>query len=188
MALMVLAANSPTRNKWVFFSAVVIAFVAPVLLLTQSVNTALVVLSLWIYFCGFNTLEALLPSLVSRLAPAAGKGSAMGVYNTFQFMGVFFGGLLGGVIYGSLGVNAVFVTVALVLSLWAFTSYTVRPFRLLDSLTVRIKPEALSACRDAFSAIEGVEEVMVFEDEQVAYLKIDKQALDQTALDALIRQ
>ena len=51
-------------------------------------------LTLWIFFVGFNALEAMLPSLVSRVAPAADKGSAIGVYNTLQFLGVFVGCLL----------------------------------------------------------------------------------------------
>src|SRR3989441_11045384 len=48
------------------------------------------------FFVAFNVLEAMLPSLVSRMAPSRGRGVAIGVYNTTQTLGGFFGGLLGG--------------------------------------------------------------------------------------------
>ena len=61
---------------------------------------------LWVFFVGFNYLEATLPSLVSKTVFAGGKGTAMGVYSTCQFLGAFAGGAAGGWIlqYMSLGV------------------------------------------------------------------------------------
>lgn len=55
---------------------------------------------LWLFFGAFNALEALLPALVSRHAPAGSKGLTMGVYSTHQFLGIFVGGALGGWLYG----------------------------------------------------------------------------------------
>lgn len=185
MALMVITASSPTRNKWVFFASICLLVLAQVLLVIRPVNSLLVTVALFFFFWGFNTLEALLPSLVSRLAPAAGKGSAMGVYNTFQFTGVFFGGFFGGLLYGQFGVTATFVLLGLVLVWWAWFAYKSDPFRLLDSLTVKINPAIRDVCREAFRDIEGVEEVIVFKGESVAYLKVDKSRLDTAALDAL---
>jgi MFS family permease len=186
MAIMVVIASSPKRNKWVFFVAICLLILAQLLMVIRPVTSLMVATALFFFFWGFNTLEALLPSLVSRLAPAAGKGSAMGVYNTFQFMGVFFGGFFGGLLYGQFGVTATFIVMGLVLVGWAWFAFKSEPFRLLDSLTVKINPEILDSCRAAFRAIEGVEEVIVFEGETVAYLKVDKSRLDTAALDALV--
>ncbi len=185
MALMVISASSPKRNKWVFFAAVCLLVLAQILLVVRPVSMLLVTVALFIFFWGFNTLEALLPSLVSRLAPAAGKGSAMGVYNTFQFTGVFFGGFFGGLLYGQFGVTVTYVIIGLILAAWAWFAFKAEPFRLLDSLTVKINPALLVSRREAFRAVEGVEEVIVFEGESVAYLKVDKARLDTAALDAL---
>ncbi|MFT4613806.1 MAG: MFS family permease [Bacteroidia bacterium] len=55
-------------------------------------------LGLWLFFVGFNYLEATLPSLVSKLVFEGGKGTAMGVFSTCQFLGAFFGGATGGLI------------------------------------------------------------------------------------------
>jgi predicted MFS family arabinose efflux permease len=72
-------------------------------------------------------LEALLPSLVSRLAPAESRGVAIGVYNTTQTLGVFFGGLLGGAVAKYYGTTAVFGVCALLVVLWLLLALGMRP-------------------------------------------------------------
>jgi len=70
------------------------------------------------YFVAFNVLEAMLPSLVSRLAPARGRGVAIGVYNTTQTLGVFFGGLFGGWMARHHGASGVFIGCAVLCAVW----------------------------------------------------------------------
>lgn len=70
------------------------------------------------FFSAFNLLEAALPSLVSRLAPAHLRGAAMGAYSTSQFMGAFVGGAIGGIALGRLGVSGVFLCAAATTLLW----------------------------------------------------------------------
>jgi MFS family permease len=70
------------------------------------------------FFSGFNLLEAALPSLVSRLAPAALRGAAMGAYSTSQFLGAFVGGALGGIALGRLGTTGVFEAAAAMTLVW----------------------------------------------------------------------
>jgi len=76
------------------------------------------VFALWLFFVGFNTLEASLPSLLTRFAPEGLRGTALGVYATAQFMGAFLGGALGGLVYGRFGVEGVFIFCALAAALW----------------------------------------------------------------------
>lgn len=71
-----------------------------------------------VFFSAFNLLEAALPSLVSRLAPAHLRGAAMGAYSTSQFIGAFVGGTLGGIALGQLGPDGVFVCAAALTLLW----------------------------------------------------------------------
>ncbi|MCP1373934.1 MFS transporter [Dyella lutea] len=71
-----------------------------------------------LFFSGFNLLEASLPSLVSRLAPAELRGAAMGAYSTSQFVGAFVGGALGGYALGRLGPAGVFACAAAMTLLW----------------------------------------------------------------------
>jgi MFS family permease len=67
---------------------------------------------LLLFFVGFNLLEASLPSLVSRSAPAGHRGAALGVYSSLQFLGTFCGGALGGLVLGQGGVTGVFLCAA----------------------------------------------------------------------------
>jgi MFS family permease len=73
---------------------------------------------LFAFFVAFNILEAILPSLVSRVAPARARGTAIGVYNTAQTLGLFFGGLMGGWIAGRYGAGPVFATCAALVLAW----------------------------------------------------------------------
>ena len=73
---------------------------------------------LFVFFWGFNVLEASLPSMVSRLAPAAAKGAALGVYNTAQSLGLFAGGAIAGWILTRADGAAVFMACAGLLALW----------------------------------------------------------------------
>lgn len=75
-------------------------------------------LGLVLFFVAFNVLEATLPSLISRTAPPAAKGAALGVYNTTQALGLFAGGALGGYLAQHFGDNSVFATAAAVAAVW----------------------------------------------------------------------
>jgi predicted MFS family arabinose efflux permease len=73
---------------------------------------------LFVFFCGFNVLEATQPSLASRLAPSGVRGTAMGVYNTLQSLGFFVGGWLGGYLVKSWGSQALFLGCAAAMLVW----------------------------------------------------------------------
>jgi MFS family permease len=73
---------------------------------------------LFVFFCGFNVLEATQPSLASRLAPSAVRGTAMGVYNTLQSLGFFVGGWLGGYLVKTWGSQALFLSCAGAMLVW----------------------------------------------------------------------
>ncbi|WP_417277168.1 MFS transporter [Castellaniella sp.] len=83
---------------------------------------ALVVAALIGFFVCFNILEALQPSLVSRVAPPAYKGLALGFYNTAQSLGVFAGGLLGGILVSRSGPSMVFWVCAMLAAVWLYTA------------------------------------------------------------------
>ena len=83
--------------------------------------TALVILLLG-FFVAFNILEASLPSLVSRTAPASAKGAALGVYNTTQSLGLFVGGAAGGWLMQHYGQVPVFAFGAVLIVLWGIAA------------------------------------------------------------------
>ncbi|MVW71277.1 MFS transporter [Bordetella sp. 15P40C-2] len=79
------------------------------------------------FFVMFNVLEALQPSLVSRVAPAQYKGLALGFYNTAQAAGLFCGGALGGWLASSMSANAVFIGAALLSAVWLAVTWALKP-------------------------------------------------------------
>jgi len=79
------------------------------------------------FFVAFNVLEALLPSLVSRIAPVAARGAAIGVYNTAQTLGLFFGGLAGGWLAKHHGAGVLFGTCAVLALGWLAVALGMRP-------------------------------------------------------------
>ena len=134
------------------------------------------------FFCFMNTLEALLPSLVSRLAPAAAKGSAMGIYSSSQFMGSFVGGAGAGWLYGSVGASGLFAVVALMCLAWGVLLMGFKPPRKMATHRRALSEEERGRGDGLIAELEsipGVEEVVIALDEGVAYLKVDKARFQQ---------
>ncbi len=144
---------------------------------------------LWVFFCGFNALEAMLPSLVSRVSPAADKGTAIGIFNTFQFFGVFVGGGLAGWMSGGYGAGAVFLLCAVLVLAWLVIAWLSPAFRLSSSRVIHIGDSANHSHREALvdriQAVRGVQEVTIVRGETLAYLKVDDRELDIAALQKL---
>jgi MFS family permease len=78
---------------------------------------------LFIFFLSFNLLEAFLPSWVSRVAPQEHRGLALGIYNTTQSLGLFSGGLVGGIMASQLGPQAVYWVCAAAILVWGIISF-----------------------------------------------------------------
>jgi len=83
-------------------------------------------ISLFLFFLGFNTLEASQPSLTSRLAPTHARGAALGVYNTLQSIGLFAGGAGGGWLMRHVGSDGLFLACALLCLLWLAVAWPMR--------------------------------------------------------------
>jgi len=100
MVPFIIVAEKKRKMKPIFIFAILLVAAAQLLMggLTADSKIALFVL-LFLYFMAFNLLEASLPSLVSKIAPAGQKGAAMGVYSSSQFFGAFVGGAAGGWLY-----------------------------------------------------------------------------------------
>jgi MFS family permease len=125
MAPPILYADRRNRQKPVLLGSIVLLVAVEAgLVFSQSVMAYAI--ALLAFFVAFNVLEALLPSLVTRLAPAHARGAAIGVYNTTQTLGLFVGGLAGGWLAKHYGAAAVFAGCALLSALWLAAARTMR--------------------------------------------------------------
>ncbi len=98
---------------WAFFILAVAMAVLPV-----SASLAALGVVLAVYFLGFNLLEASMPALLSRITGSRGRGRRLGVYSTFQFLGAFFGGVVGGWLLGSFGSETALFAASAASLLW----------------------------------------------------------------------
>ena len=117
MVPMMILAERGGRLHQVFLVAIALVFAA-VAALGFTSTTLVFYIGLWVFFVGFNYLEATLPSLVSKAVFAGGKGTAMGVYSTCQFLGAFAGGAAGGWMLQHLGLAALVGVCLLLAALW----------------------------------------------------------------------
>ena len=83
-------------------------------------------LLLFVFFCGFNVLEASQPSMASRIAPPQARGAALGVYKTLQSLGFFVGGVLGGWLVKHGGTGGLFATCAGAMVVWLVVAWPMR--------------------------------------------------------------
>jgi len=192
MIPMVIIAEAKRKMKPVFVLAIVFLATAQVLMALWGTSLSMIALSLFVFFVGFNVLEATLPSLISKIAPASAKGTAMGVYNTCEFFGAFVGGVLGGLLYIPAEHNEAqaFMVIAGLLALWVLVALTMSPPRHVATRMLHIDvpdEDAVEALRQRLLAIHGVAEVEIFPDEQVAYCKVDNKTLDDDALSMAVQ-
>jgi MFS family permease len=121
------------RLRPVFLAAILLVMLVQVGYAMQPASLLPFALLLLVYFWAFNVLEASLPSLASRLAPADARGAALGVYNTTQALGLFAGGALGGLVYQHFGGAAVFSGCALLMLAWLLVAAGARRWPLAAS-------------------------------------------------------
>jgi len=140
---------------------------------------------LWLFFSAFNLLEASMPSLVAKLAPASHKGTAMGAYSTSQFLGVFLGGLVGGSLSEFYGITGIAAFNIGLLVLWLGLAVSMKKPNFFTSYLLNVgkvsEQEALDVIK-GLSQVVGVVDVTVIAEDGIAYLKIDKKLVDMDAL------
>lgn len=128
-----------------------------------------------VFFIGFNFLESNLPALVSSVAPAGKKGSAMGLYASFQFFGAFLGGAIAGVLRQYEGIESVFILAILLCICWLLLLAGLNGSQRLKryTLTVNVTASEASHLAHQLANLAGVNDVTVIPQERAAYLKVD---------------
>ena len=216
LALVEKAGLPKEQHWWVYLTALLISFFAMIpfiiygekkrkmkrVLLGAVVTLMLTELFFWkfgdslralvvgtvVFFTAFNLLEASLPSLISKVSPAGGKGTAMGVYSTSQFLGSALGGILGGWLFQHGGLSVVFLGCAGLAALWLAFAVTMREPPYVTSLRLPLSPEALreAGLAERLKAVTGVTDAVVVAQEAAIYIKLDTELLDRATLEQLV--
>jgi len=106
------------KTKYILLLCIFLLIVSQIIFFTSNLNFAVFLLTLTIFFVAFNTVEAILPSLLSRTVSTSKRGLAMGIFSTSQFLGTFIGGAIGGLIYDIFDLNSVFLFTIFVAIIW----------------------------------------------------------------------
>jgi predicted MFS family arabinose efflux permease len=122
----VLQAGNPVLLRRWFIVSIAILLIAHLALPWLQGSVWLLSLFLLAFFSPFNALEAMLPTLTTRLAPAHAKGTAIGLYSTIQFFGTFLGASAGGVLYKNWGAGAVIGFDVVLLAIWLILALGMR--------------------------------------------------------------
>lgn len=178
------------KLKRIFVGAIGIMFGAQLLFASSVSHFWGIVVSLSAYFIAFNVLEASLPSLISKIAPAASKGTAIGVYNTAQSLGVFIGGTLGGYLSHYHGFASVFVFCSVLMGLWLVFAVSMQTPPAVKSKMYHVEDLSAAAAKKlsrSLAKLTGVREAVVLADEGLVILKVDmQQAFDESEAMRLI--
>ena len=191
----IIYAEKHAKTKLVFVSAIGLMLAAQLMFAGSIHHFWGIVISLSIYFVAFNILEASLPSIISKIAPAAAKGTAIGVYNTSQSLGIFVGGAFGGYLSHSLGFASVFIFCSIMIFLWLLMAVSMQPpatvktkmYGMVDTGKALTAKQAESL-RNKLAKLTGVIEAVVLPQEHTIILKIDKlQDWDESQVHQLLR-
>ena len=190
MAPAIIYGEKRDKLKPVFIGSVALMLVAQMSLMSVQSSVLGLAGALLAYFVAFNVLEASLPSLISKLAPASAKGTAMGVYNTAQALGLFAGGAAGGWLAQHHGFAAVFAFCGVLMLVWLLLALGMRTPPAIRTRMYRVEglDEARAALlRSELAALAGVREVAVMAEEGMAVLKVAKSGWDEAAAMQLIK-
>jgi len=164
-----------------FLAAIGLVGVAGVVIYLGRGSLAGVASGLLLFFVGFNILEASLPSLVSKAAPAGLRGTGIGIYNMAEFAGAGLGGAMGGALYAH-GTSTLFVALLAVAVGWPLIALTMAPIRYLTSVMVEVGGvtdlAAVATAEVALAAVRGVREVILYPGETTCFLKCDAKGYD----------
>ena len=188
---LIILSEKTNQLKLVFVSAIAFLIVCQLLLIAFYHSAVEIGIILFFFFTAFTLLEAMLPSLISKIAPIRQKGTALGIYSSAQFFGIFLGGSVGGWIFSHFQQVGVLIFCAIVALLWLLLAITMKSPVYLSTVILKldeyVKQSVVSLKKNLY-AISGVSEAVISTQENLIYLKIDKTIITEDELRKRIRQ
>jgi MFS family permease len=186
----IIVAEKVGRMKEVFITTITVLAASLLALAVGGSDATIVVAALIGFFTAFNIMEAMLPSLVTKIAPVDAKGTATGIYSSSQFLGIFVGGAVGGWTSAFAGAAGVFAFTVIVALLWLAVAATMRQPGQYSSYLAHLgllDQQEVGTLAAKLRTAPGVIEAVVAPDEGVAYLKIDRASFDAAAVARILR-
>ena len=178
----IILAEKYRKMRGIFLTAIGGIILGLIFMIFGFESKYILLLGLGLFFIAFNVMEALLPSWLSKAAPIQSKATAMGVNASGQFLGAFCGGILGGQLIMLNNTAMGWGILTAIAIIWLIISFGLSQPRYLSSLVLRLpETKQTDEWTSQLLAIRGIEEVLVMPEQQVAYVKVDKLQIDDTA-------
>ena len=187
----IIAAEKYRHMKGVFVSAVTALIASQIMLYFGAGKAFVLAAALIVFFSAFNVMEAILPSLITKVAPAHVKGTAMGLYSSLQFLGIFVGGIIGGFAHQRGGAAAVFALTTSLALFWLLAAASMaQPSYVTTRLIpiAEIQPANAEDLARKLRLVPGVVEAVIVAEENLAYLKVDAKSFDAAMFDAAMAE
>jgi MFS family permease len=186
MMPIIMVAERHQRMKSVFIGAVFITTISQFALLAFHQNWLTLCIAMLLYFVAFNVLEAVLPSQISRQANSTNKGTAMGIYSSCQFLGIFVGGAAAGILFHFAGHNGIFLLNGLVGLTWIGIALLMNPYayQLLHTIQYPTPLADEAQLKMKLKQIVGVTHVVI--SQQTIYLQIEKSAYEKGSAELVV--
>ncbi len=187
MVPMIIVAEKKRKMKPMFLTGILVVALAEAGMYLFNGYVPMFIM-LVLFFAGFNFLEASMPSLVAKISPADMKGTAMGLFSSAQFLGAFAGGLLGGLMLAYETQKTAFLQLTLLVVIWWLVAFFMKKPKAVTSRIVSLAEmddDSITSFRQKVEQFAGVQEVTVYPEDKIAYMKIDKKIFDDAAFDGL---
>ena len=186
MAPAAIIAEKKGRFKSVLVVGILFFVLAYLLMLSQ--NLYVFCAGILVFFIGFSVHEPIMQSLASRYCKAHQKGSALGIFTTFGYLGSFLGAVFGGYLYDTFGFLSIGIVVVLVCFLWILTlKFLANPAsqkNLYLPLNKNVKNEDL----EKIVEIYGILEWYINESERTVVIKFDKHLTTQEDIKIFLKE
>ncbi len=182
---LIIIAEKYQKIKPLFVTSVITLILAQIVMGLMNNTLLSLLFAFLVFFISFNFLEAVQPSLVAKYASINNKGTAMGIFSTSQFLGIFIGGSLGGVVLTHWGIQGVMFFGAIMATLWLLVAIGLPQPKFYSSLVFKLNKVALQNLNETskhLAQMTGVKESAISLSEGVAYLKVDKNEFEEQSL------
>ncbi len=183
----IIVAEKKRHFKPVFVGAIAVLLLTQLLFLILPSTLLHITIVLFLFFTSFTLLEASLPSLISKAAPLHQKGTAMGLYSSSQFFGIFVGGVMGGWIFSHANNLGLYSFTLLLTLIWLILAFKMEPPQYCSTWIMKLTDKGLARAElEALEKIPGVSEIAYSPEEHLLLVKADSKIITQYELRKLI--
>ena len=188
MSPLVLLSDRPGKSEKVL-RAMVCCLIIAMIGLVNALSSMVIVISMVVFFVGFNLLEVLLPAHMSRIMAAGTRGTGMGIYSTFQFFGTFIGGVSAGLLLSYADIVVLLYANAAIGIVWFLICLKLQSLDGIESRIVHLRAfegKSAEVLLEQLLSLNGVLDAVLIYEERVAYLKVQNDLFDDSQLQEFI--